>query len=104
MSKPLPMWDFLAAQSGTFSTAIDIRVEAHEGLAGALGQARETEEGAAAHAHHGAAGHLPESRTSRPAPEHRVYPCLLEEIRVTVPNQAWAADITYLPMARGSST
>ena len=40
-------------------------------------------------------------RTSRTAPEHRVYPCLLEKIRVTRPNQAWAADITYLPMARG---
>ena len=40
-------------------------------------------------------------RTSRPAPEHRVYPYLLEKIRGTRPNQAWAADITYLPMARG---
>ena len=40
-------------------------------------------------------------RTSRPAREHRVYPYLLEKIRVTRPNQAWAADITYLPMARG---
>ena len=40
-------------------------------------------------------------RTSRPAPEHRVYPYLLEKIRVTRPNQAWAVDITYLPMARG---
>ncbi len=40
-------------------------------------------------------------RTSRPAPEHRVYPYLLEKTTVTRPNQAWAADITYLPMARG---
>ena len=40
-------------------------------------------------------------RTSRPAPEHRAYPYLLEKIRVTRPNQAWVADITYLPMARG---
>ena len=40
-------------------------------------------------------------RTSQPAPEHRVYPYLLEKIRVTRPNQAWAADVTYLPMARG---
>ena len=39
-------------------------------------------------------------RTSRPAPEHRVYPYLLQKIRVTRPNQVWAADITYLPMAR----
>ena len=40
-------------------------------------------------------------RASRPAPERRGYPYLLEKIRVTRPNQAWAADITYLPMARG---
>ena len=41
------------------------------------------------------------TRISRPAPEHRVYPYLLERIRVTPPYQAWASDITYLPMARG---
>ena len=40
-------------------------------------------------------------RTSRPAPEHRVYPYLLEKAKITQPNQVWAADITYLPMARG---
>ena len=38
-----------------------LRVEAHEGLAGAGGQAGEPEAGAAADAHHGVAGHLPES-------------------------------------------
>ena len=40
-------------------------------------------------------------RTSQPAPEHRVYPYLLRNARVTRPNQVWAVDITYLPMARG---
>ena len=40
-------------------------------------------------------------RTSQPAPAHRVYPYLLRNARITRPNQAWAADITYLPMARG---
>ena len=40
-------------------------------------------------------------RTSRPVPEHRVYPYLLEKARITRSNQVWAADITYLPMARG---
>ena len=38
-----------------------LRVEVHEGLAGAGGQAGEPEAGATADAHHGAAGHLPES-------------------------------------------
>ena len=40
-------------------------------------------------------------RTSRPAPEHRVHPYLLRNAQITRTNQVWAADITYLPMARG---
>ena len=40
-------------------------------------------------------------RTSRPAPGQPVFPYLLERVKVTGPNQVWAADITYLPMARG---
>ena len=40
-------------------------------------------------------------RTSQPAPEHRVYPYLLAKADISRPNQGWAADITYLPMARG---
>lgn len=40
-------------------------------------------------------------RTSVPNPAHRVYPYLLRDVAVTRPNQVWAADITYVPMARG---
>ena len=39
--------------------------------------------------------------TSRRSPEHPVYPYLLRNVRITRPNQVWAADITYLPMSRG---
>jgi putative transposase len=40
-------------------------------------------------------------RTSQPAPGHKVYPYLLSGMEITRPNQVWAADITYIPMARG---
>ena len=40
-------------------------------------------------------------RTSQPAPGHKVYPYLLGGMEITKPNQVWAADITYIPMARG---
>jgi putative transposase len=39
--------------------------------------------------------------TSKPAPGHKVYPYLLRNLAVTRPNQVWAMDITYIPMARG---
>jgi putative transposase len=40
-------------------------------------------------------------RTSKPAPGHKIYPYLLRGIEITRPNQVWAMDITYIPMARG---
>lgn len=40
-------------------------------------------------------------RTSLPKPGNHVYPFLLNSIEIGHSNQAWAADITYLPMAQG---
>lgn len=39
--------------------------------------------------------------TSKPAPGHKICPYLLRKLAVTKPNQVWATDITYIPMARG---
>ena len=39
--------------------------------------------------------------TSKPEPGHKIYPYLLRKLAVTRPNQVWATDITYVPMARG---
>jgi putative transposase len=39
--------------------------------------------------------------TSKPAPDHRVYPYLLRGLEINRVNQVWTADITYIPMARG---
>ena len=39
--------------------------------------------------------------TSKPAPGHKIYPYLLRGVKVERPNQVWATDITYIPMARG---
>jgi len=43
----------------------------------------------------------PKPKTSRPHPGHKVYPYLLRNLKIDRPNQVWAADITYIPMARG---
>jgi putative transposase len=40
-------------------------------------------------------------RTTKPEPGHKIYPYLLRGIEITQPNQVWAMDITYIPMARG---
>jgi putative transposase len=43
----------------------------------------------------------PKPGTSKPSPGHKVYPYLLRGVVIDRPNQVWAADITYIPMARG---
>jgi putative transposase len=40
-------------------------------------------------------------RTTKPEPGHKIHPYLLRGIEVERPNQVWAMDITYIPMARG---
>ena len=39
--------------------------------------------------------------TSRPHPDHKVYPYLLRGLAIDRPNQVWCADITYIPLAKG---
>jgi putative transposase len=39
--------------------------------------------------------------TSKPAPGHKIFPYLLRGLTIGRPNQVWATDITYIPMARG---
>ena len=38
---------------------------------------------------------------SKPAPGHKIFPYLLRKLVIDRPNQVWAMDITYIPMARG---
>jgi putative transposase len=40
-------------------------------------------------------------RLSQRHPAHTIYPYLLRDLTIRRPNHVWAADITYIPMARG---
>ena len=40
-------------------------------------------------------------KTTKKHPQHRVYPYLLRGLSIDRPNQVFAMDITYIPMARG---
>lgn len=46
-------------------------------------------------------GMTPGPHTSRPHPEHPVYPYLLRGLEIVRPDQVWATDITYIPLAHG---
>ncbi len=43
----------------------------------------------------------PRPNTSKPHPEHKIYPYLLRDVVVDRPNQVWSTDITYLRMSHG---
>lgn len=44
---------------------------------------------------------VPGPHTSRPHPEHPVYPYLLRNLEIGEVNQVWCSDVTYLPMRQG---
>ncbi|PJA57545.1 MAG: IS3 family transposase, partial [Rhodocyclales bacterium CG_4_9_14_3_um_filter_68_10] len=43
----------------------------------------------------------PKPDTSKPHPEHKVYPYLLRGLEISRPDHVWATDITYIRMRRG---
>ena len=44
----------------------------------------------------------PKRRTTVASADHKVYPYLLRNLPIIRPNQVCSADITYIPMLRGS--
>jgi putative transposase len=43
----------------------------------------------------------PQPSTSKPSPDHRIYPYLLRNVPIRQINQVWSTDITYIRMQRG---
>jgi len=43
----------------------------------------------------------PGAKTTRPNPQHKVYPYLLRGLAIDRVNQVWCTDITYIPMRKG---
>jgi putative transposase len=49
----------------------------------------------------GLAGMAPGPNTSKPHPEHKIYPYLLRGLDIIRPNQVWSTDITYIRLRHG---
>jgi putative transposase len=49
----------------------------------------------------GLAGMSPGPNTSKPHPQHTVYPYLLRGVDIIRPNQVWSTDITYIRLLHG---
>jgi putative transposase len=49
----------------------------------------------------GLAGMAPSPNTSKPHPQHKLYPYLLRGVDVIAPNQVWSTDITYIRLLHG---
>jgi putative transposase len=78
-----------------------LRLTADDGGTALGGPSGQPQAGAAADAADGLEALGPQPKTSRPSARHRIYPYLLRGLAIDRPNQVWAADITYIPMARG---
>ena len=46
-------------------------------------------------------GLAPGPNTSKPAPQHPIYPYLLRHVTAAYPNHIWGIDITYIPLKAG---
>jgi len=44
---------------------------------------------------------LPGPHTSKPHPQHEIYPYLLKGLQIKAPNEVWCADITFVPLLHG---
>ena len=49
----------------------------------------------------GIAGIAPGPNTSKPNPNHKIYPYLLRGVRPTIPEHVWSTDITYIRLHKG---